>query len=54
MFAALAALVFFLALLGLEFGKVNMLVLGLLFMAIQMMLGTWWPANLFRRPNPNA
>jgi hypothetical protein len=52
MFALIAALIFFLALLGVEFGDVNMMMLGLMFVAIHLAF-SWWPfPTPWRRNSP--
>lgn len=45
MFALAAVLTFFLALLGIRFGSVDMTLLGLMFLAAHLLFGSpvWWP-----------
>jgi hypothetical protein len=46
--AALAALIcFILALFNVHIGSINLVVLGLVFVALHLMIGAWWP---WRRP----
>ncbi len=50
MFAAIAAIIFLLALLGVEIGNVNMTLLGLFFVALHLMWG-FNPVAYLNRPN---
>jgi hypothetical protein len=52
MFALIAAIIFFLELLGVKLGHVDMTVLGLLAIAIHLALTTYGPATWWGRGRP--
>ena len=47
MLALLAAIVFFLGLVGISLGSLNLMYLGLMLMALHLALGSPWPVGGF-------
>lgn len=54
MFALIAALLFFLDLVKVKLGDIDLVVLGLLALAIHLALGAWGPATWWGRGAPRA